>query len=165
MHGLVTDGCIKCKICNIVALSCKDDSNMRIFVAERGILADRQQEAYDALGIEADGNPNDDARRLMCEMFWDIRAFGAVMNSGKNNKGNILNCGQVTGAVQIGFSRSIDPINPIECSITRVALTNFTDTNAGKNAKKKAAQTSKPRHRGMAAQAARLWVHTQSKKR
>lgn len=52
----------------------------------------------------------------MCENFFDIRTFGAVMNTK-------INCGQVRGPVQIMFSRSLSPINPLDLAITRVAVT------------------------------------------
>lgn len=60
----------------------------------------------------------------MCQNFYDIRTFGAVMTTFV--KGN-LNCGQVRGPVQIGFARSIDPIVPQEITITRIAITTESD--------------------------------------
>ncbi|MBA4067500.1 MAG: type I-C CRISPR-associated protein Cas7/Csd2 [Isosphaera sp.] len=56
------------------------------------------------------------AREWMCANFYDIRAFGAVMTTG-------VNCGQVRGPVQITYSRSIDPIVPMDISITRKSVT------------------------------------------
>jgi CRISPR-associated protein Csd2 len=56
------------------------------------------------------------ARDWMCANFYDIRAFGAVMTTG-------VNCGQVRGPVQITFARSIDPITPMDFSITRKSVT------------------------------------------
>ena len=44
------------------------------------------------------------ARVWMCEQFFDVRTFGAVMSTGAN-------AGQVHGPVQVAFSRSIDPIS------------------------------------------------------
>jgi len=52
----------------------------------------------------------------MCKNFFDVRAFGAVMSTKENN------CGQVRGPVQFAFSRSIDPIVPLEATITRMAV-------------------------------------------
>ena len=60
------------------------------------------------------------AREWMCANFFDIRAFGAVMTTG-------VNCGQVRGPVQLTFSRSIDPIVPLEHSITRKSVTTVKD--------------------------------------
>jgi CRISPR-associated protein Csd2 len=56
----------------------------------------------------------------MCGNFYDIRTFGAVMTTE-------VNCGQVRGPVQINFARSIEPIVPLEISITRMAVTNERD--------------------------------------
>jgi CRISPR-associated protein Cas7/Csd2 subtype I-C len=67
------------------------------------------------------------ARKWMCENFYDIRAFGAVMTTG-------VNCGQVRGPVQCTFARSVDPIVPLEYSITRKSVT--TEEEAKKQAEK-----------------------------
>jgi len=56
------------------------------------------------------------ARDWMCENFFDVRTFGAVMNADYNK------CGQVRGPVQFSFSRSIDPIVPLVATITRMAV-------------------------------------------
>ena len=56
----------------------------------------------------------------MCENFFDIRTFGAVMSTE-------VNCGQVRGPVQLTFARSVEPVVPAEVSITRMAVTNEKD--------------------------------------
>lgn len=63
-------------------------------------------------------------RDFMCENFFDIRTFGAVMTTFVKAA---LNCGQVRGPVQLGFARSIDPIISQEVTITRVAITTEKD--------------------------------------
>lgn len=147
-HGLVTDVCIKRKIRNFVTLT-QRENGFEIYVKERGILANEQKRAYSALGIEPDGKKINDARTWMCKSFYDVRAFGAVMTTGKaeqeddaeagrkgRSKGaKLWNCGQVRGPVQFAFSRSIDPVFSIAHTITRVALTNASDV-------KQEAQTS-----------------------
>jgi len=55
------------------------------------------------------------ARDWMCQNFFDVRTFGAVMSLG-------INCGQVRGPVQLTFARSVDPIVALEHSITRMAV-------------------------------------------
>ena len=55
------------------------------------------------------------ARQWMCQNFFDVRTFGAVMSLGTN-------CGQVRGPVQLTFSRSVEPIVALEHSITRMAV-------------------------------------------
>ena len=56
----------------------------------------------------------------MCNNFFDIRSFGAVMTTE-------VNSGQVRGPVQLAFAQSLDPIVPLEISITRMAVTNEKD--------------------------------------
>jgi len=55
------------------------------------------------------------ARDWMCQNFFDVRTFGAVMSTGTN-------AGQVRGPVQLTFARSVDPIVALEHSITRMAV-------------------------------------------
>ena len=140
-HGLVTDVSIKRKIRNFVTLT-HPEVGFEIYVKERGILANEQKRAYSALGIEPDGKKINDARAWMCKNFYDVRTFGAVMTTGKaeqeedaeagrkgRSKGaKLWNCGQVRGPVQFAFARSIDPIFSIAHTITRVALTNASDS-------------------------------------
>jgi CRISPR-associated protein Csd2 len=92
-HGLVTDVCLKRKVRNFVQLSqAEGDGEARrardgyeIYVKERGILALQQKRAYDAKGLPPDGKPAtvQQARAWMCRTFYDVRAFGAVMSTGK----------------------------------------------------------------------------------
>ncbi|AFY93136.1 type I-C CRISPR-associated protein Cas7/Csd2 [Chamaesiphon minutus] len=60
------------------------------------------------------------ARKWMCENFYDVRMFGAVMSTG-------LNAGQVRGPVQLTFARSFDPVLPQDLAVTRVAVTDVKD--------------------------------------
>lgn len=127
-HGLVSDVCLKRKIRNYVELAKGDESGFHIYVQDGSILNDKHREAYIALrpgdakvAKEAKLNPKDDAeatklRDFMCANFFDIRTFGAVMGTG-------INCGQVRGPVQFAFASSVEPIVPIEISITRMAAT------------------------------------------
>ncbi|HEV7589719.1 MAG TPA: type I-C CRISPR-associated protein Cas7/Csd2 [Longimicrobium sp.] len=127
-HGLVTDVCIKRKIRNFVSLVKSDPSTGQpepgydIYVKERAILNHQHRRAYEALGLKmdakgADKSANvDRARAWMCQTFFDIRMFGAVMSTE-------VNAGQVRGPVQMAFARSIDPITALEQSITRMAVT------------------------------------------
>ena len=55
------------------------------------------------------------ARDWMCQNFFDVRTFGAVMSLGTN-------CGQVRGPVQLTFARSVEPVVALEHSITRMAV-------------------------------------------
>jgi len=145
-HGMVTDVCLKRKIRNFVTLAKAGESFYDIYVKERGILANEQRKAYEALkdeGVKASGQANEKARQWMCQNFYDVRTFGAVMTTGKIEdedkekykdlldlaaKKHQWNCGQVRGPVQMTFARSVSPILSLEHSITRVALTNVSDT-------------------------------------
>ena len=60
------------------------------------------------------------AQKWMCQNFYDVRMFGAVMSTG-------LNAGQVRGPMQLTFARSIDPVQPQDLAVTRVAVTDAKD--------------------------------------
>ena len=122
MHGLVTDVCLKRKVRNYVDAVKGTEGRYKIYVENRGYLVDHQQRAYEAIGAKkGDEKKVDEAREWMCKNYFDVRSFGAVM-VGKKNEGYA--CGQVRGPVQLTFGRSLDPIVPMEISITRVALAN-----------------------------------------
>lgn len=127
--GFVTDVCLKRKVRNFVEMAFEGEERMNIYVREGTVLNARHREAYAALrpdDAKVAGSPKlqpkDDAEAkaltaFMTENFFDIRTFGAVM-------GTKLNCGQVRGPVQMTFAHSVEPISPIEVSITRMAATN-----------------------------------------
>lgn len=132
-QGLVSDVSLKRKVRNYVALAKGDEAGHEIFISERAILELQQKRAWDAVIPEASAKererlPKDEQKareltRWMCANFFDIRAFGAVMST----KG--ANCGQVRGPVQFAFARSIEPILPLEISITRMAATTAADAD------------------------------------
>lgn len=127
-RGLVSDVCLKRKIRNFITLVKRDASGnpqpgYDIYVKEKAVLNHQHDRAYEALGLkkdEKDGKKaaanQDAARQWMCQTFFDIRMFGAVMSTGTN-------CGQVRGPVQIAFSSSLDAINSAEQTVTRMAVT------------------------------------------
>jgi CRISPR-associated protein Csd2 len=126
-RGLVTDVAIKRKIRNYVAMARGDAPGYDIYMQERAVLNRAHARAYAALDLKSESKKlpkeEDKARGLtawMCANFFDIRAFGAVMSTE-------VNAGQVRGPVQITFSESIDPIVPMEISITRSSVTNEKD--------------------------------------
>ena len=133
-RGLVTDVCLKRKIRNFVALAKGDTTGFAIYMAEKAILNSSNLRAWTEQAIEPEKRgdysrlPKDEenARSItkwMCDNFFDIRAFGAVMSTEKN-------AGLVRGPIQITFAESLDPILPLEISITRSSVTNERD--AGK---------------------------------
>ncbi len=116
-HGIVTDVCLKRKIRNYVELTKKDTSPFNIYVKEKAILTEQRKPAYDAVTEEKDkAKKISKARAWMCQNFYDVRTFGAVMSVKENN------CGQVRGPIQFSFAESIDPIVSLEATITRMAV-------------------------------------------
>ncbi|KXB96929.1 MAG: type I-C CRISPR-associated protein Cas7/Csd2 [Chlorobi bacterium NICIL-2] len=125
--GLVTDVCLKRKVRNYVLLTKENRSPYEIYVKEKAILNEQHKRAYQAIGAgemvekkeakkRTGGDVVEEARQWMCQTFYDIRAFGAVMTTG-------INCGQVRGPIQMTFARSVEPIVTLEHSITRMAVT------------------------------------------
>lgn len=131
-YGLVTDVCLKRKIRNYVETVKENDENYRIYIKDTIPLNRSDADAIKALGISEDlkaakkSDPDIDRRlrNYMCEHYYDIRTFGAVMTTFVKGA---LNCGQVRGPVQLSFARSVDTIIPQEVTITRVAITTEAD--------------------------------------
>lgn len=125
--GLVTDVCLKRKIRNFVSLAHGGGDGHAIYMQEKGILNEQHLKGRQAVGLKdetkeelkklpKDHQKAEEITRWMCSNFFDIRTFGAVM-------ANSVNAGQVRGPVQLGFATSIDPVLPMEVSITRMAVT------------------------------------------
>lgn len=119
------------------------EKRFEIYVREKAILNQQHQRAYSALNLDAPAQDATEtteateadakkkkpvkekrkgsadevgqARKWMCQNFFDVRTFGAVMSTG-------INCGQVRGPVQLTFARSVEPIVALEHSITRMAV-------------------------------------------
>ena len=132
--GLVTDVCLKRKIRNYVQLAKADTPSYEIYVKEKAVLNQQHDRAYVAIGAgellagedkkkRKGGDKVGEARQWMCQNFFDVRTFGAVMSTGTN-------CGQVRGPVQLTFGRSISPIVVQEHSITRMAVTTEKEAEA-----------------------------------
>lgn len=117
-----------------------DERRFEIYVREKAVLNLQNERAYVALDLNSEASPASDdssekakakggkkegrkgssddvdkARKWMCQNFYDVRTFGAVMSTG-------VNCGQVRGPVQLTFARSIDPVVSSEHAITRMAV-------------------------------------------
>jgi CRISPR-associated protein Csd2 len=141
--GLVTDVCLKRKIRNYVETVREGQAGYRIYIKDRVPLNKTDDEAFECVGIsnasdmknedlkkalkakKQDGtDPDVQIRDFLCQNFFDIRTFGAVVTTCVSGG---LNCGQVRGPVQLGFSRSVDPVIPQEVTITRVTQTTSAD--------------------------------------
>lgn len=125
MHGLVSDVAIKRRIRDYVLKKKNNEMPYAIFVESNTNLNAKIARAHEATGgipkgkkdkATADKEKADAAKKWLCDNFYDIRAFGAVLSTG-------LGAGQVRGPVQICFARSIDPILPMDIAITRCAIT------------------------------------------
>ena len=138
--GLVTDVCLKRKIRNYIEMVKEDAEGYKIYIKDDVPLNRSDREACASLGVNEtdekkvteslkklkknDVDADIKIRNYMCQNFFDIRTFGAVMTTFVKAA---LNCGQVRGPVQLGFARSIDPIVSQEVTITRVAITTEKD--------------------------------------
>lgn len=125
--GLMTDVALKRKIRNYVALEKENGPGYAIYMQEKSVLNRQHEESYKAKGLKPepkklpkDADKAESLTKWMCEHFFDIRCFGAVMTTE-------VNAGQVRGPVQIAFASSVEPVVPLEISITRVAVTNEKD--------------------------------------
>lgn len=116
-HGLVTDVCIKRKVRNFVQLAKNGQAGYDIFIKEKAILNNLIDQAHEQEDVKSKekGDKTETARQYMCNRYFDVRTFGAVMSIGKN-------AGQVRGPVQFTFARSVNQIVPLEHSITRMAV-------------------------------------------
>lgn len=116
-NGLVTDVCLKRKVRNYVQLAKGESAGYGIFIKEKAILNNLIDEAHEQKDVSSKekGAKTDAAREYMCNRYFDVRTFGAVMSTGKN-------AGQVRGPVQLTFARSTNQVVPLEHSITRMAV-------------------------------------------
>lgn len=131
-YGIVTDVCLKRKIRNFVELNKEGEAGYNILIKGDRSLNSKFTEAYQALDLETKQkgkNPQDvkAAQKYICDNYFDVRTFGAVMSTGDDP------CGIVRGPVQINFARSIDPVLPNEITITRQAKTTDDRQSQGGN--------------------------------
>lgn len=121
-HGLVTDVCLKRKIRNYVDIARKGQPGYDIFIQEAAVLDNRVEDIYKTESVKkADkANQKDAAKQALCDKYYDIRAFGAVIAT-KDKQG------QVRGAIQFTFGRSVDPVMSLNHAITRMAVTKESD--------------------------------------
>jgi CRISPR-associated protein Csd2 len=133
-RGLVTDVALKRKIRNYVALEKEESPGYAIYMQEKAVLNNQHLKSWEALGVPPDAKdgykklPKDEAKAReltawMCTNFFDVRTFGAVMTTG-------VNAGQVRGPVQVAFASSVEPVLPLEISITRMAVTTEKEAEA-----------------------------------
>lgn len=123
MHGLVSDVALKRRVRNFIQEKFGTDITAAapnaVYVQHATNLNKYITKAHEETSGKPEGGGNRNqvmnARDWMCKTFFDVRTFGAVMSTGAN-------AGQVRGPVQLSFARSLDPILPLEASITRMAV-------------------------------------------
>ena len=132
-YGLVTDVCLKRKIRNYVETVKENVEGFNIYIKDNVPLNTSDKTAFKYLNVDEkeikkakqdDKDLDKKVLKFMCENYFDVRTFGAVMTTFV--KAN-LNCGQVRGPVQLSFARSVEPIIQQEVTITRVAITTEAD--------------------------------------
>lgn len=136
--GIVTDVCLKRKVRDYVELVKSGTKGYDIYVSSGAVLNEVNKKAYTDTKVpmpppKAKPKKREDELKLirfMCDNFFDIRTFGAVMTTE-------VNCGQVRGPVQFNFARSLDPILQQEITVTRCAVTNEKDAEKGQTMGKK----------------------------
>ena len=135
-QGIITSVCIKRKIRDAVLDLMANEPGFRIYIQNDASLNSKDAEACAACKVEpenlldarkSDPGLEQKLRDWMLDEFYDLRTFGGVMTT--FTKG-AMNCGQITGPVQISNGRSIDPIRILDNSLTRKAIT--TDADAEK---------------------------------
>lgn len=120
-EGIVSDVCIKRKVRNYIQLKVEagelDASKYDIFIRQGNVL-------NDIINEEKKKADNDEkkGRLAVCDKYFDIRTFGAVLSTGNG-------LGVVRGPVQFVFSRSIDSIDSRTHSLTRCCVTDEKDAD------------------------------------
>lgn len=117
LQGYITDVAIKRRIRNYIQMAYQGEDGMEMLVRSASNINTGIARAKSLSGMELSAKGKNEVyagRKKACEMFYDVRTFGAVMSTGPN-------AGQVRGPVQLTFARSLDPIHPMDISITRMA--------------------------------------------
>ncbi len=123
--GLVTDVCLKRKVRNYVQVAKEGTAGFDIFIKEKAVLDNLVNEVYVTEEVKAHqdkAEQKDAAKKLLCDKYFDIRSFGAVIATKEKQ-------GQVRGPIQMTFARSVDSIATTEHSITRMAVTKEADVD------------------------------------
>jgi CRISPR-associated protein Csd2 len=127
-QGLVTDVAVKRKIRDVIPQVRPGQERYGIFVEAGHALNPRIEQAKGARPGSVD-----EQQRWLCDRYFDIRMFGAVLSTGKKDEGSkTAGAGQIRGPLQVTFARSQDPVLPSDHAITRVAPTRQEDLTAGK---------------------------------
>ncbi len=116
LHGLISDVAVKRRVRDFVLADRRNESPYGIIVQQLTNINKFIAQAHDAVGTKNAKSTKEDvdeARRWICENFFDVRTFGGVLSTGRN-------AGQVRGPVQLTFMTSVEPVLPMDLAITRV---------------------------------------------
>lgn len=119
MHGYITDVAIKRRIRNYIQTAFEGQPGMSIIMQNATNINKHIAKAKEMAGVDFGAKDKESiykARQQACSLFYDVRTFGAVLSTGPN-------AGQIRGPVQIAFAKSLDPILPLDISITRMCKT------------------------------------------
>jgi CRISPR-associated protein Csd2 len=129
-QGLVTDVCLKRKIRDTISLAAGAGPRYGVFVQAGYALNPRLEEFYEATGLKLSAKATPDqaaqARAWLCDRYVDIRLFGAVLSLGQTHA-----LGQIRGPLQVTMARSVDPVFPMDHTITRVTQNRQADIDKG----------------------------------
>lgn len=145
MQGFITDVATKRRIRNYIQTAYAGQPGMNIIVQQSTNLNRHIAEAKRAAGVEDCAKEKEAVyagRKKACELFYDVRTFGAVMSTGPN-------AGQVRGPVQITFGKSLDPVLPLDISITRMASADAIKDGKVEDYLKQEAETAEDKLRTM----------------
>ncbi len=145
MQGFITDVATKRRIRNYIQAAYAGQPGMNIIVQQSTNLNRHIAEAKRAAGVEDCAKEKEAVyagRKKACELFYDVRTFGAVMSTGPN-------AGQVRGPVQITFGKSLDPVLPLDISITRMAAADAIKDGKVEDYLKQEAETAEDKLRTM----------------
>lgn len=145
MQGFITDVATKRRIRNYIQTAYAGQPGMNIIVQQSTNLNRHIAEAKRAAGVEDCAKEKEAVyagRKKACELFYDVRTFGAVMSTGPN-------AGQVRGPVQITFGKSLDPVLPLDISITRMAAADAIKDGKVEDYLKQEAETAEDKLRTM----------------
>ena len=133
--GIISPVCVKHKVRNEIALLKEGQAGYKMYIAPGLSLNERDEEAIKAvynvddakkIDMKKSGEKDADVLQWMCSNYFDVRAFGAVMTSFSKLPG----CSHVRGPIQLGFAKSVSPIDICQLSVSRCAQTKAADREA-----------------------------------
>ena len=127
--GIITDVCLKRKVRNYVTVAKENEKGYDLYIEEGSVLTEQNTKAYEEMSIPVSKKIDEktviELQNTMCNMFYDIRTFGAVMVGS-------VNLNKLQGPLQMTFAESLDIVEPVQITVTRCAKTNKKDDEDNK---------------------------------